>query len=167
MSSKVKMSKKSIFDEAINGNIDLLVYQANCFLNMHSGFSNGVRKCFGNAFAADQATLIGDKKKLGKYSYGKTFFAKSNHEVIVVNMYSQYSPEINRDVNGNKIPSTNLIALEEALTRIFTRIRRYHPNFKVGIPKIGNEYSGDSWKTIKDIIVRCSKNVDLTIYKTS
>ena len=134
---------------------------------MHSGFSNGVRKCFGEAFSADQATLIGDKKKLGKYTYGKTFFPKNNHEVIVVSMYSQYSPEITRDVNGNKIPSTDLVKLEEALNRIFTRIRRYHSELKVGIPKIGNEYSGDSWKSIKDIIIKCSSGINLTIYKSS
>jgi hypothetical protein len=132
---------------------------------MYSGFGKGVRKCFGQAFEADQMTEFGDVSKLGKYTYAKVFYPKLNHELIVVNMYSQFKNSIETDVAGNKLPVTNLAALELALNRIFTRIRKYHPNFTVGIPKIGNQYSGDSWKAIKQIIIRCSEGVNTKIYK--
>jgi hypothetical protein len=165
MTTKAKLVNGDIFKDTFEGKIDVLIYQANCFHDMYNGFGKGVRKCFGQAFEADQMTPFGDSTKLGKYSYAKVFFPKLNHELIVVNMYSQFKNGVVTDVAGNKLPSTNLEALELALTRIFNRIRKYHPNVTVGIPKIGSQYSGDSWKTIKQIIIRCSEGVNTRIYK--
>ena len=162
--STLSTMRGCIFKDTFDGKIDFIIHQVNCFHDMHSSFANGIRKCFESAYIADQATPFGDKKKLGKYSYGKTYLRKINHEVVVVNMYSQFSNKVEIDIKGNKIPPSNLLYLEEALTRIFSRIRKYHPTARVALPKIGNAYSGDSWKEIKAIISRCSQGVKTSVY---
>lgn len=78
---------------ALNGDFDAIVHGCNCFHTMGGGIAAQVRRQFPEAYQADLKTRLGDKRKVGTYS-----FAKLDNGVVIINAYTQYDMSSGEDV---------------------------------------------------------------------
>jgi O-acetyl-ADP-ribose deacetylase (regulator of RNase III) len=137
---------------AEEGEFDLIVHGCNCFCTMGAGIAKGIKASFPEAYKADKQTTKGDKKKLGSISYAK--ISKKDHEIIVVNAYTQY----NYKGRGTK-------ADYAAIKSCFKEIKKKFSGRKIGFPKIGAGLAGGDWGTISEIIKSELVDEDYTLIK--
>lgn len=129
--------------QIINGDIfkvkdiEVVIHQANCFCKMKSGIAKTISEIYPEAIKADNATVAGDDKKLGTFTY-----AVCDNNKIIVNMYSQYG-------YGRNDVYTELEAMETALEKIFTMFSTH----KLAIPYgIGCGLGGEKWSNVFEVI---------------
>lgn len=134
--------------------LDGLCHSANCFQTFGAGLAKSIKIKYPEAFAADISFgKSGDKSKLGKFSFAKTYDGK-----IIYNLYGQYSM-------GTHIRQTSYDALYDALTgvkkhAIENSVRR------LGIPyNIGCGLGGGDWAVVSGILASVFGNCpDLDLY---
>lgn len=127
-----------LLNEFENGDVNVMVHQANCFCTMGSGIARQIRERFPEAYEADCKTERGDKNKLGKFSHcvikGK----------VIINLYSQYE-------FGNPARNTDYNALYDGLTLIRDKLTK---PYNIGVPyKIGCKLGGGDWIVVKAILL--------------
>lgn len=119
--------------------IEVIIHQANCFCRMKSGIAKTISELYPKAVYADNSTIAGDEKKLGKFTY-----AVCDDGKIIVNMYSQYG-------YGHGQVFTDLDAMEQALDKIFESF----PTHKIAIPYgIGCGLGGEKWDNVLNVITK-------------
>ena len=74
---------------AKEGRFDLIVHGCNCLCAMGKGIALDIKNQFPEAYAADRATVRGDRTKLGTYS--KALIERPNVAFTIVNAYTQFS----------------------------------------------------------------------------
>jgi O-acetyl-ADP-ribose deacetylase (regulator of RNase III) len=137
----MKTIKGDLIQAGINGDVDLIIHQCNCFCTMKSGIAPKIAKAFPWAKEADDGTIIGDRRKLGRYSVGMGL-------PIIINLYGQYDW---RGRSSGKV-ETDYEALEEGLRRLALDLAVINFKGKIGIPKIGCGLGGGDWSIVKAII---------------
>ncbi len=126
---------------AREGQFDVIVHGCNCFGAMGAGIAKQIRDTFPLAYAADLKTTSGDKSKLGSYS--SALIQSRDHQLIVINGYTQYQYE-----------GIGILADYGAIETLFKQIRKNFPNKRIGYPKIGAGLAGGDWEKISQIIDR-------------
>lgn len=87
----MKIIKGDLIQLAKEGHFDTIVHGCNCFNTMGRGIARNIKKHFPDAYRADQATVKGDRAKLGHYSFGKYTDASMGIDLMVMNAYTQYT----------------------------------------------------------------------------
>jgi len=130
---------------------DAIVHGCNCFHIYAKGIAGQIRRIYPEAYEADLKTKKGDKNKLGTFSVGickLTGFDKPK-KLSVINTYTQYHP--GADVFYS--------AIESAMQKINIEFA----GRKIAVPMIGAGIAGGDWSTIKLIILKSLKDVNLTL----
>jgi len=146
----MKTIKGDLIKLAKKGSFDVIVHGCNCFNEMGAGLAKQIKKNFPEAYLADLETLEGDESKLGKYSYA--LWNDGPKELIIINAYTQYRYGGRRKNADNK-----------AIKKVFKRIAKKFPDKRIGIPRIGAGMAGGNWETIKAIIEKKTKDLDITV----
>jgi len=148
--------------DVLNSGERIVVHGCNCKNTMGAGIAKQIRKQCPKAYAADQATLWGDKTKLGTFTW-----ATEVNDLIVFNAYTQYNytrTEVDVDYE----------ALEKAIDSICqfvngeSNIWRLFPEHTIiAMPKIGCGLAGGDWKIVSEILERVSEknNVEIRVYE--
>jgi len=132
---------------AISGHFDVIVHGCNCYHAMGAGIALSIRRKFPAAFAADKATVMGSRDKLGKYS--SALIDNSNNDnnataFTVVNAYTQHHyAAAHRDT---------VLADYAAIRSVFGLIKKDFAGKRIGYPRIGSGLAGGDWATIRAII---------------
>ena len=124
--------------------LDYIVHQCNCFHCMGGGVAFALAKTWPKVYEVDNATKYGSKDKMGTYSVAKINRPIRldddlvNHELRVINIYSQFEPgsaNTEDDIeNSKKCLIKALTQLrEEIICRAETSIIK-NRKYLVGIP---------------------------------
>lgn len=144
----IEISLKGCIIEAFKTQeYDALVHGCNCFCNMGAGLAKTISKKYNSALKADQATVYGDKTKLGNYSKAIT------KDGDIINAYTQFS------YGGGK-PNADL----NAIRNVFIKINEDYKGKVICIPKIGAGLAKGNWKEIKRVINEVTPDVEIDVY---
>lgn len=141
---------------AMEGKFDIIAHGCNCQNTMRNGIALAVKRAFSEAWAADQGTAKGDRRKLGSFSRAWST-VQGGERLLVVNLYTQVfwgaaemegdSPE---DRQGAIASSTLALA---ALLQSNRRKAPWAPRKAIlGIPRIGAGLAGGDWETSRALI---------------
>ncbi|MBW2567878.1 MAG: macro domain-containing protein [Deltaproteobacteria bacterium] len=131
--------KGDLIKLALNGKFDVIIHGCNCYCTMGAGIAKTIKHEFPEAYKADCKTEKGNESKLGSYSSVAIY--KENHQITVVNAYTQY----NYKGKGVK-------ADYEAVRSVFKSIKNDFSGKRIGYPKIGAGLAGGDWNIISKII---------------
>lgn len=132
----------------LEGDVDVIVHQANLFHTFGAGIAAAIKKVFPEAYAADCATVNADINKLGTISVGQI---KNPHNQIkaVANLYSQSGI-------GGKDRQTTYDAMVTGLHQLHERLMAAKGRGKVftlGIPwHMGCGLANGDWTIVRAII---------------
>lgn len=128
--------KGNLIRLAKSGNYDFCMHGCNCHNTMGAGIALQIAQNFPYAKEADDKTISGDKKKLGK------IIIAEGSPINVINCYTQYN--FNRDFRQLNY---------EALYRCLEQIELNIPKTKsILIPQIGCGLAGGNWNIVKTMI---------------
>lgn len=131
---------------AKQGEFDVIVHGANCFNTMGGGIAKQIRDQFPEAYAADCATLKGDRSKLGHYTTATV------NGLTIVNAYTQYS-------YGQFGKSKDLFEYD-AFIYILDQLALEFPGKRFGFPLIGTGLAGGDAITIVEILELFSTQIE-------
>lgn len=117
--------------------VDYIIHQCNCFNSFGKGIAFSIKQKYPKAYLADQATIRGDKNKLGNFTKGSN----------VYNVYGQYT-------YGYNPVETIYDKLEEGLVKVLEDIvtNKIGNKVVVGVPSIGCGLAGGDWEVVKGIL---------------
>jgi O-acetyl-ADP-ribose deacetylase (regulator of RNase III) len=153
-----------LIDMALDGKFDVIGHGCNCFCAMSAGIAPQMATAFGcNKFPMEDKSTSGDINKLGQIDWkvltltgGSSEFDFFEFDLVVVNIYSQYTPNV------------AMKPLDyEALTLGLRKINHIFKGKRVGLPLIGGGLAGGEWSRIKEIIQTELKDCEITIVKWS
>jgi len=113
-----------LLELALAGQFDLIIHGCNCMCVMGAGIAKSIKAAFPEAYAADQATTKGDRRKLGTLSYA--IVTRDRHTFAVANAYTQYHWR-------GRGPQADLAAVRQAMKAI----AQTWPTARVGYPRLG------------------------------
>lgn len=160
----LKYKKGDLIKAAINGEVNVIAHQCNCFCNMGKGIAPQIKKNFPEAWKADMKTTKGDQRKLGLVTHATNNSYKK--PIVIYNLYGQYDYKKvafkgGRNTEYNALRSSlKLMALNLELEEIL-----YRNDVKIGLPKIGAGLGGGDWSIIEKIIEEELSDFDVTIYE--
>ena len=120
-------------------NYDVIIHGCNCFCTMGAGIAPQIKNKFPEAYAADCATVSGDRDKLGTITHTDT-----SSKPIVVNLYSQ------QGYNGRTHGDVDLDY--DALRSGLKLVKEKFSGKFIGMPRIGAGLAGGDWNIIEKII---------------
>ncbi len=144
--------KGDLVQLGLKGSFDVIVHGCNCFCTMGAGIAKSIRDNFPEAYQADLRTEMGDKTKLGTYSYAQV--NKQENRLTIVNGYTQY------DFSGE-----NILVDYRAIRELFSKIKTDFRNQRIGYPKIGAGLAKGDWQVISGIINEELEGEDHTLVK--
>lgn len=145
----MKYKIKNLIQAALDGDVNIIAHQANCFNLMGAGVAGAIRKAFPEAAIADFVTKKGDPRKHGEFSKATV------DGLTIYNLYGQYQP-------GR---STKYTYLESALDKMVFDLSSSGPEeVRIGIPKLGCGIAGGDWGVISEIIEKTLVNFDYTVF---
>lgn len=127
---------------------DVIGHGCNCLHSMGAGIAKAIADRFPDALAADLATPLRDRAKLGTYS--KAHIAEL--DLTVLNIYSQFK-------KAGPRPKVRYEAVEQAARAIAVEFA----GKRLGLPMIGAGLAGGDWLIIKEILGVELEPVDLTV----
>ena len=151
----MKKIEGDLIELAVNGKFDVIVHGCNCFCKMGKGIAKQIANSFPDALKIDLETKVGDKSKLGDYSF-TSVVTKEDSPLFIINAYTQYNYGTGKDqVDYN------------AIRQVFKRIKENFKGKRIGYPKIGAGLAGGNWSVISAIINKelSGENHTLVIYK--
>lgn len=134
-----------------NGEFDIIIHGANIHNTMGSGIAAEIRRELPEMWAADQATIQSDIRKLGHFSIAQLvkYQTETGNPFIDrpfgINLYTQATmggPGVHIDYE----------AFERGMYGINMMFANYPIKPKFGIPKIGAGLGGGDWDRIVEII---------------
>ncbi len=147
----MKEIEGNLIELAKQGEFQFIGHGANCFCVMGGGIAVPMREEFKvNEYPLEQKQYAGDINKLGQIQY------QFNHEygLYVANMYTQY--------DYRRKPG--VINLDyQALELTLMKVNHAFKGKSVGLPLIGCGLAGGDWATVKMLMEKKLKDVDLTI----
>ena len=130
--------KGDLIKMTMAGHFDVIIHGANCFNTMGSGIAKQIREKFPEAYAADCATVAGDRSKLGTYTEAHYNF------LVVVNAYTQY--------DFNKRGESKDLFEYDSFRAILDSLAAKYVGSSFGLPMIGCGLAGgDKTRIIKII----------------
>lgn len=149
----LKYKKGDLISAAKAGEVNVIAHQCNCFNNMGRGIAPQIAKAFPEAEQADDKTLKGDERKLGRLSVGRN----KEYNILIFNLYGQYGHWKKPDGSIN----TDYDALRSALKEMSAYLTILD---QVGLPKLGCGLGGGDWSIVSEIIEEELGDFDVTIY---
>ncbi len=135
----MKVIRGDLIELARHGTFDVIIHGCNCHCTMGAGIAKAIKEVFPEAYAADLATLKGDRVKLGTITFAQIDL--SERSLSVVNAYTQF------DWRGKKP-----LADYDAIRSAFRAIRAGFSGRRIGYPRIGAGLAGGDWSKISAII---------------
>ena len=139
----------NLIEQAKNGEFDVIIHGANCFVTMGSGIAKHIKAEFPEAYAADTKTVSGDKSKLGTFS--EATVTRNGHEITVINAYTQYRYGVGQDHFEY-----------DTFPKLLQSIKAKYGDKKIGIPLIGCGLAGGNEPVILKMI---KENLEGVNYK--
>ena len=144
--------------------LNVIIHQCNCFCTMGSGLAKQIANKYPEVQSADYQTIIGDKNKLGNYT-----FAKTSNDKIIINLYSQfyYGYKVNScytDYDALKIGLTKIIEdlTSDTIKTQYDDLFNYHGMkeiLNIGIPyRLGCDRGGGKWFIVENILKELFSN---------
>lgn len=142
---------------ANQGMFNVIGHGCNCLSTMGAGLAPQMAKAYGcDKFRME---LMGPNiNKLGNIDYQK-IIVFDNHELIVCNIYSQYS------YGRNHKDGTSKPIDYDALTIALRKMNVIFKGMHIGLPEIGCGLAGGDWNVVKHIIETELVDCDVTIVK--
>lgn len=148
--------KGNLVTALLEGDVDVLLHQANCQNTMGSGIAKEIRERLPDAYTADTKAHQHGKNCLGSYSIG--LYGTMSNSRHIINLYGQ-------DFYGNRdkgLPDTQYWALFKAMSTIKDKLK----GKRVGIPKrIGCGLGGGDWDLVLHFLVVEYGDLDVYIYE--
>ncbi|MBU1566557.1 MAG: macro domain-containing protein [Proteobacteria bacterium] len=135
----MNIEKGDLIVLTLEGRFDVIVHGCNCFCSMGGGIARAIQEKFPEAYSADLATIKGDQKKLGSFSFAT--INRNGREVTIVNGYTQF-----------QYHGANVLVDYDAVRKLFANIKREFSGKRIGYPKIGAGLAGGDWQIIASII---------------
>ena len=155
----MEIIKGDLVKAFIDGDVDVLIHQANCFHTFGSGIARQIREKIPEAYQADLRTGKGSKAKLGMISY---HIWQGPYPKAVFNLYGQYA-------FGGAGTNTNYKALTEGLVRVRDMVNCMEmvtgEQMVVGLPRIGCGLGGGDWSIVSVMIQDILGDKDVVIYE--
>jgi len=157
----------NLIELAKRGQFDVIGHGCNCFCTMGAGIAPQMANAFGcNTFPMENKSTYGDINKLGQIDWkvltiavGNSDFDVIDHDLAVVNIYSQYKYGKNH-ADGIAKPLDY-----EALTLGLRKINHQFKGKRIGLPLIGGGLAGGDPIKIVKIIKAELKDCDVTLVK--
>lgn len=139
----IKYKVGDLLAAAAAGEVDVIAHCCNCWNTMGSGIAPKIKAKWPQVYAADCATIKGDRHKLGGY----TKAIVEDGALTVYNLYGQFGYSKRdqgiRDLNYNAIFDALDAMGEDILKR---------GDKTVGLPLIGCGLAGGKWSVVKAMI---------------
>ena len=132
------------------GSFDVIVHGCNCFCEMDAGIALSIKQQFPEAYTSDLATEKGAKTKLGTYSFAN--IQRNENQFTVINAYTQFHWR-----------GTGVLVEYDAISQVFSEIKRNYTGNRIGYPKIGAGLAGGDWNKIATIIDQKLQGEDHTL----
>ena len=145
--------------DVLNSGEPVVVHGCNCKNAMGAGIARQVRAECPVAYRTDQATLWGDKTKLGTFTYG----GPEANGMMVFNAYTQYNytrTEVDVDY---KAVETSISSICEFVLKDYLLCEADMPRPRLAMPKIGCGCAKGDWKIVSEILERISEKYDMEI----
>lgn len=131
---------------AQQGVFDFIVHGCNCFHKFGTGIAQQIKLVYPRAYEADLATGLGDRNKLGTYSFARY------PDIVIINAYTQYY-----------YSRQQAYVDYQAIDRVFRRLaERIDDDRHIGIPQIAAGLAGGEWNRIEAIINDCLQDFNVT-----
>jgi O-acetyl-ADP-ribose deacetylase (regulator of RNase III) len=151
-----------LIDLAKGGHFDVIGHGCNCFCAMSRGIAPQMADAFGcHLFPMEDKSTSGDINKLGQIDWkvlniavGNGDFDVTDHDLTVVNIYSQYTPN----------PAIKPLDYE-ALTLGLRKMNHLFGGKRIGLPLIGGGLAGGDPTRIVEIIKKELKDCFVTVVK--
>lgn len=148
----MKLIKGDLLKLADEGNFDAIVHGCNCFCKMSAGIAKQIKEKYPEAYAADLETPVGDRNKLGYFTYA----SYKDNSFVVINAYTQYHYGRGKDLFEYE-------AFEKALDR-FKYIDYYcSEGLRWGFPLIGCGLAGGDKQRILKMMEDTLVGMDVTV----
>lgn len=135
----MQVIKGNLITLALQGYFNVIVHGCNCFHTMGAGIAKQIKFNFPEAYQADCATKLGDRTKVGDFSYA--LVTRGDAMFYVVNAYTQFNYG-----RGKQYVEY------DAVDRAFKGIAITFPGATIGYPAIGCGLAGGDWNIISKII---------------
>ncbi len=148
----IKEKDGNLVELAQAGEFDYIIHCCNCFKTMGKGMALQIKEHCPEAYQADQATIKGDRRKLGTYTKGT-----SPHGYTVINLYGQFR-------YGNNRRHLDYRFLAHGLQHFYQELKHNDElDARIGTYQLGCANAGGEWKIVKEIIEGSLPNLDVTI----
>ena len=124
---------------ALDGKFDAIVQGCNCQCVMGKGIALSIKQRFPEAYAADLATVKGDRSKLGTISGAEV--QRGQRTFHVVNGYTQFHWQ-----------GSGVKADYQAIRKVMKAVKAGFAGQRIGYPKIGAGLAGGDWAIIAAIL---------------
>ena len=146
----MKIVRGDLLALALAGHFEVIVQGCNCQCRMGRGIAASIREQFPEAYAADLATVRGDRSKLGTFS--SALITRGPVTFTVVNAYTQ-----------DHWAGNGVLADYTAIHRVFDAIKLQFHGQRIGYPRIGAGLARGDWSTIAAIIDKALAGEDHTL----
>lgn len=142
-----------------SGKMDVIAHQANCFCKGRRGIAPQIFNTFPEAKLADDATVVGDREKLGTCSVAATMSGGR-----VYNIYGQYHFDNKRSDYGTieKALFCGLLAMKKDLDE--TQHHDSSNPIRIGFPLIGCGLAGGNWDVVSEFIKSIFNDAKYEVY---
>ena len=150
----LKYEKGNLVTAWLDGEVDVLIHQANCFNTFGSGIAKEIRERIPEAYQADLKTERGSVLKLGDY----TMYEAPNGQ-MVINLYGQY------DYGRTGRRYTEYGSLHLGLDLLSGNLS-YSKPYVIGLPKLGCGLGGGDWAIVESLVdLHLSGWWDVVVYE--
>jgi len=145
---------RGIITAVASGDYDYVLHGCNCFNRLGPVVAKLLADEYPEVKRADQATVYGDRNKLGTVSW-----AKVDNGTVIVNVYLQYRYGPARQHH------LDYVALRRALLYL-TMVYPDVLSSKVAFPRIGTGNAGGRWGKVRNILTELLPTSELTLITT-
>lgn len=151
----MKLIKGDLLQLAEEGHFDAIVHGCNCFCVMGSGLAKQIKEKYPEAYAADLETPVGDRNKLGYFTFAEYNSPCFTNSLTVFNAYTQYTYGRGKDL-------FEYGAFQKVLIR-FKAIDCCSGGLRWGFPLIGCGLAGGDKQRILKIMEDTLVDMDVTV----
>jgi hypothetical protein len=149
----IKVVDGNLLKLSLDGYFDVIIHNTDCYCSMNSGISSEIKQDFPQSYESDLKTIVGDKSKLGHYTYS-----------IAKNSIDKYFVIVNAYVFYEESKDGVAIVDEKALNNVLKEIKEDFTGMKIAFPVNVNIQSGEEKKLVSAISYFLEKE-DITIVR--
>ena len=141
--------KGNLVDAFLQGKVNVLMHQANCFKIFGGGIAKEIKERIPQAYKVDALSLNTPQENFGHISGTENSVLKT-HYSKVINLYGQYKL-------GSFERHTHYGALANALNEAVKTLSNNN-DVVVGMPKLGCGLGGGDWKIVSELVEYAFRN---------